>query len=492
MAPESLKDYLGAAQFVNETAETIKECGIATGLAWTPVGGEILFIEATRMPGKGGLLLTGSLGDVMKESAQTAVSYLRSQAKPLGIDLSDYAKYDLHIHVPAGATPKDGPSAGVTLVAALASLLTRRRVRSDVAMTGEISLRGRVMRVGGIKEKVLAAARFRHQAGHSAGAEPAGLERGAGGSPAQAEGAFHPAHLRTAAAGLAREMKRSGGHPKAKTLRDVRRKQAGKSEARKPKPGGSAKSEARISAALRGQRSVVASAALPCQSLIRKPFPRTISARAFRISDFGTPSDFGVRISSFPSTLLCRLVPLLLLSISVCLAQRQNDPRPAPLDPVEAVEQARALVSDMLAQRPDQNTTNTGRVTIRDAAGKEREIPVRFEITCTPTGWESVYETLPSAGSPGGTKLTVIHAGEQPNRYELINPAAPGATNAVAQHLTQDQIMAPFAGSDFWIADLGLGVSALAKATVVEEGDAAQQVLLRAGERQPAACPGRL
>jgi len=160
MEPDSLKDYLGAAKFVNETAETIKEFGIATGLAWTPVGGEILFIEATRMPGKGGLLLTGSLGDVMKESAQTAVSYLRSQAKRLGIDLSDYANYDLHIHVPAGATPKDGPSAGVTLVAALTSLLTQRRVRSDVAMTGEISLRGRVMRVGGIKEKVLAAARF--------------------------------------------------------------------------------------------------------------------------------------------------------------------------------------------------------------------------------------------------------------------------------------------------------------------------------------------
>jgi ATP-dependent Lon protease len=160
MSPESLKDYLGAARFVNETAEAIKERGIATGLAWTPVGGEILFIEATRMPGKGGLLLTGSLGEVMKESAQTAVSYLRSQAKSLGIDLTDYAKYDLHIHVPAGATPKDGPSAGVTIVAALASLLTGRRVRSDVAMTGEISLRGRVMRVGGIKEKVLAAARF--------------------------------------------------------------------------------------------------------------------------------------------------------------------------------------------------------------------------------------------------------------------------------------------------------------------------------------------
>ena len=160
LAPEAVRDYLGAVKFVSETAETIKEYGIATGLAWTPVGGEILFIEATRMPGKGQLLLTGSLGDVMKESAQTAVSLLRSQSKALGLDLSDYSKYDLHIHIPAGATPKDGPSAGVTLLVALASLLSRRRVRSDVAMTGEISLRGRVMRVGGIKEKVLAAARF--------------------------------------------------------------------------------------------------------------------------------------------------------------------------------------------------------------------------------------------------------------------------------------------------------------------------------------------
>src|SRR6185369_11303354 len=122
-------------------------------------GGEILFIEATRMPGKGQLMLTGSLGDVMKESAQTALSYLRSQAKNLHLDLSDYNRYDIHIHVPAGATPKDGPSAGVTVVVALASLLTRRCVRADTAMTGEISLRGRVMRVGGIKEKVLAAAR---------------------------------------------------------------------------------------------------------------------------------------------------------------------------------------------------------------------------------------------------------------------------------------------------------------------------------------------
>jgi ATP-dependent Lon protease len=157
---KDLNNFLGHAKFVSESAEKISEFGIATGLAWTPVGGDVLFIEATRMRGKGSLILTGSLGDVMKESAQTAVSYLRSQAKKLNLDFEDYGKYDFHIHVPAGATPKDGPSAGVTIVAALASLLSQRRVRSDVAMTGEISLRGRVMRVGGIKEKVIAAARF--------------------------------------------------------------------------------------------------------------------------------------------------------------------------------------------------------------------------------------------------------------------------------------------------------------------------------------------
>jgi ATP-dependent Lon protease len=155
-----LKDYLGHAPFVAETAEKITEYGIATGLAWTPFGGDVLFIEATRMRGRGTLLLTGSLGEVMKESAQTAMSYLRSQARLLDLDMNDYSKFDIHIHVPAGATPKDGPSAGVAIVAALASLLTRRRVRFRMAMTGEISLRGRVLRVGGVKEKVLAAARF--------------------------------------------------------------------------------------------------------------------------------------------------------------------------------------------------------------------------------------------------------------------------------------------------------------------------------------------
>ena len=159
IASKSLPDYLGQPKFLSEAAEKIKHAGIAMGLAWTPVGGEILFIEATRMPGTGKLILTGSLGEVMKESAQTALSYLRSQAQQLGLTPADFTRHDIHVHVPAGATPKDGPSAGSTIAVALASLLTQRLVRSDLAMTGEISLRGRVLRVCGIKEKVLAAAR---------------------------------------------------------------------------------------------------------------------------------------------------------------------------------------------------------------------------------------------------------------------------------------------------------------------------------------------
>jgi ATP-dependent Lon protease len=159
ITPPDLQKYLGPAKFLSEVSEKIRDSGIAIGLAWTPVGGDILFIEATRMSGKGRLILTGSLGDVMKESAQTALSYLRSQSQKLKIDLSTHDKMDVHVHVPAGATPKDGPSAGVTIAVALASLFTRRLVRSDTAMTGEISLRGRVLPVGGIKEKVLAAAR---------------------------------------------------------------------------------------------------------------------------------------------------------------------------------------------------------------------------------------------------------------------------------------------------------------------------------------------
>ncbi len=151
--------YLGPPKFFPEVAERTAEPGVATGLAWTPNGGDILFIESTRMTGEKGITLTGSLGDVMKESAQAALSYLRSRAARLGIPEDFFQKSDLHVHVPAGAIPKDGPSAGVAIVASLASLLTGRRVRSDVAMTGEITLRGKVLPVGGIKEKILAARR---------------------------------------------------------------------------------------------------------------------------------------------------------------------------------------------------------------------------------------------------------------------------------------------------------------------------------------------
>ena len=132
---------------------------MATGLAWTMAGGDILFIEATGMPGKGGLTLTGQLGDVMKESATAALSLVRSRSKKLDIDPEYFAKHDIHVHVPAGAIPKDGPSAGVTMTSALVSLVTGKKIRPEVAMTGEISLRGLVLPVGGIKEKVLAAKR---------------------------------------------------------------------------------------------------------------------------------------------------------------------------------------------------------------------------------------------------------------------------------------------------------------------------------------------
>lgn len=133
--------------------------GVATGLAWTPVGGDILFIEAARTPGKGGLQLTGQLGDVMRESALAALSLVKSRADTLGIAREMFEQNDLHVHVPAGATPKDGPSAGVAMFIAVVSILTGRTVRNDTAMTGEISLRGLVLPVGGIKEKVVAAAR---------------------------------------------------------------------------------------------------------------------------------------------------------------------------------------------------------------------------------------------------------------------------------------------------------------------------------------------
>src|SRR6266511_1008898 len=157
--PESIPTYLGPEKFFNEIALRTSLPGVATGLAWTPFGGDILFVEATKMAGDGELLLNGQLGDVMKESAQAALSLVKSRAETLGIDPDIFKKNDLHIHIPAGAIPKDGPSAGVTLFVALVSLLTGRRISKDVAMTGEISLRGLVLPVGGIKEKVLAAKR---------------------------------------------------------------------------------------------------------------------------------------------------------------------------------------------------------------------------------------------------------------------------------------------------------------------------------------------
>jgi ATP-dependent Lon protease len=158
---DALTHYLGPQKFFSEVAERINRPGVAVGLAWTPVGGEILFIEATQMEGSGKLILTGQLGDVMKESAQAALSYIAANAKKLGIAPDFRSKTDIHVHVPAGAIPKDGPSAGVTMLTALTSLLTGRVVRPDLAMTGEITLRGAVLAIGGVKEKVLAA----HRAG---------------------------------------------------------------------------------------------------------------------------------------------------------------------------------------------------------------------------------------------------------------------------------------------------------------------------------------
>jgi ATP-dependent Lon protease len=156
---DDLQPILGARKFEAEVAMRSSVPGVATGLAWTPVGGDILFVEAARTPGNGKLILTGQLGDVMKESAQAALSLVKARSSSLGIDPQVLEKSDIHIHVPAGATPKDGPSAGVAMFVALTSLLTSRAVRSDVAMTGEISLRGLVLPIGGVKEKVLAALR---------------------------------------------------------------------------------------------------------------------------------------------------------------------------------------------------------------------------------------------------------------------------------------------------------------------------------------------
>ncbi|WP_377829681.1 endopeptidase La [Bradyrhizobium lupini] len=158
VTPKDIGTVLGQPRFEGEIAQRTSIPGVATGLAWTPVGGDILFIEASRVSGRGGMILTGQLGEVMRESVQAAMTLVKSKATQLGIDPQLFEKSDIHVHVPAGATPKDGPSAGVAMFTALTSLLTNRTVRSDTAMTGEISLRGLVLPVGGIKEKVVAAA----------------------------------------------------------------------------------------------------------------------------------------------------------------------------------------------------------------------------------------------------------------------------------------------------------------------------------------------
>jgi ATP-dependent Lon protease len=156
---DDVTELLGPAKFIREVAERMDEPGVAAGLAWTPTGGDIIFIESTMTPGDGKLTLTGMLGDVMKESAQAALTYVRAHAEEFGADPKVFGENDFHIHVPAGAIPKDGPSAGVTMAVALASLCSGRKVRHNVAMTGEITLRGKVLPVGGIKEKILAARR---------------------------------------------------------------------------------------------------------------------------------------------------------------------------------------------------------------------------------------------------------------------------------------------------------------------------------------------
>lgn len=161
ITPEKVYEYLGPIKFISEIAERTQQPGVVIGLAWTPFGGDILFIEATKMPGKGVLKLTGKLGDVMKESVQAAFSYVRANAQKLGLDPTFYKKLDIHVHVPAGAIPKDGPSAGVAMITALVSLLSNKPVKNRLGMTGEISLRGNVLPIGGLKEKSTAA----HRAG---------------------------------------------------------------------------------------------------------------------------------------------------------------------------------------------------------------------------------------------------------------------------------------------------------------------------------------
>jgi ATP-dependent Lon protease len=156
---KNLHEFLGAPKILPDEILKKDQIGVATGLAWTAVGGDVLFIEALRMRGKGNLVLTGQLGEVMRESAQAAYSWAKSRAREFEIPEEDFEKFDIHIHIPEGAIPKDGPSAGITLATAMVSVLSQRAIRKDVAMTGEITLRGNVLPVGGVKEKILAARR---------------------------------------------------------------------------------------------------------------------------------------------------------------------------------------------------------------------------------------------------------------------------------------------------------------------------------------------
>jgi len=157
--PNELKRYLGPPEFLEDMAQKEPEIGVATGLAWTPVGGETLLLEINKTPGKGEVKITGQLGNVMQESVQAAITTVKASAKSLKINLADFQKFDIHFHFPDLGTPKDGPSAGITVATALASVMSDQKVRADIAMTGEISLRGNVLPVGGVKEKIMAAYR---------------------------------------------------------------------------------------------------------------------------------------------------------------------------------------------------------------------------------------------------------------------------------------------------------------------------------------------
>ncbi|MBT3345876.1 MAG: endopeptidase La [Gemmatimonadetes bacterium] len=230
--PKQLEEYLGGAHFFPEVAERQGEIGVATGLAATAAGGEILFIEATQMKGKKSLILTGQLGEVMKESAQTALSYLQAHAVELGIDTDALDESDIHLHVPAGATPKEGPSAGVALGVTMLSLLTSRPVRSDVAMTGEITLRGRVLPVGGIRDKVLAAQR----AGIHTVVLPKRNEKDLEDVPEDIRGALHFELVATFDEAMAIAFAPPAERKAPKKKAGAKRRASGKSPARKARP----------------------------------------------------------------------------------------------------------------------------------------------------------------------------------------------------------------------------------------------------------------